>query len=61
MPWYMYPAITSKVLNRIANRNPNATLMEIHTLLDYATQRLWHKQDRYYKQLPVVNTSKWLN
>ena len=49
MPWYMYPAITCRVLNRIANRNPHASLREIHTMLDCATQSIWNKQERYYE------------
>ena len=50
MPWYMYPAITCRVLNRLANRNQHAALREVHTLLDHATQKIWHKQEHYYEK-----------
>jgi hypothetical protein len=47
MPWYINPAITCKVLNRIANRYPCANLHELKTTLDHATQLLWSKQENF--------------
>jgi len=48
MPWYMNPTSTCKVLNRIASRHARASLQDLQTVLDLATQRLWHKQAYYY-------------
>lgn len=49
MPWYNNPAMTSKVLNRIANRHPRTTLQELNAALDYVTQMIWSKQEHYLK------------
>lgn len=48
MPWYMNPTATCKVLNRIANRHARASLPDLQTILDRATERLWNKQEYYY-------------
>jgi hypothetical protein len=53
MPWYTNPTLTCKVLNRIANRYPRATLKDLKTTLDNATQLIWSKQEHYYKNIPV--------
>lgn len=50
MPWYYNPAITCRVLNKIANRYQRANLQELKTTLDYATQLIWNKQEYYYKR-----------
>lgn len=49
MPWYINPVITCNVLNRIANRHPRTTLQDLNKTLEHATQLLWSKQERYYK------------
>lgn len=49
MPWYNNPVITRKVLNRIANRHPRATIQDLDRTLDYATQMIWSKQEQYYE------------
>jgi hypothetical protein len=49
MPWYNNPVITRKVLNRIANRHPRATIQDLNAALDYATQLIWSKQEHYFK------------
>jgi hypothetical protein len=50
MPWYMNPVMTRKVLNRIANRYPKASLQDLDALLDYTTQTLWSKQERFLEK-----------
>jgi hypothetical protein len=50
MPWYMSPDITCKVLNRIANRHPVSDIQNLVSILDDATELLWHKQERYSKR-----------
>ena len=47
MPWYNNPDITCKVLNRIANRYRHAPLQDLNKTMDYATQLLWIKQERF--------------
>lgn len=47
MPWYTNPAITRKVLHRIASRHARASLQELNTTLEKATQMLWNKQYQY--------------
>jgi hypothetical protein len=49
MPWYINPAITCKVLNRIANRHSHANLNDLRTAMDIATELIWNKQEHYYK------------
>jgi hypothetical protein len=49
MPWYNNPVITRKVLNRIANRHPRATIQDLNVALDYVTQMIWSKQENYFK------------
>jgi len=48
MPWYNNPVITSKVLNRIANRHPRTGIQDLTRTLDRATQLIWSKQEEYY-------------
>ena len=52
MPWYTNHIITCKVLNRIARRyeryEPSA-LQNLSSVLDYATESIWRKQEQYYK------------
>lgn len=48
MPWYNNPTITSKVLNRIANRHPRTSIQDLNSTLDRATQLIWSKQEEYY-------------
>lgn len=48
MPWYNNPALTSKVLNRIANRYQWASIQDLNRTLDRATQLIWSKQEEYY-------------
>ncbi|MDD2734850.1 MAG: hypothetical protein PHF56_12985 [Desulfuromonadaceae bacterium] len=57
MPWYTNPAITRKVLHRIANRYARASLQELNSTLDKATQMLWNKQHQYvsYNQTGAHN------
>jgi hypothetical protein len=43
----MNPAITCKVLNRLANRHSRESLRELNALLDHATQLLWRKQESF--------------
>lgn len=50
MPWYTNHIITSKVLNRIANRYDNSSLQDLKFVLDKATESIWRKQEHYYKQ-----------
>jgi hypothetical protein len=50
MPWYMSPNTTCKVLNRIANRYPAHDSQNLIHILDYVTQLLWSKQERYYEK-----------
>ncbi len=54
MPWYNNPVITRKVLNRIANRHPRATIQDLDRALDYATQLIWNKQEQYYESRQLV-------
>lgn len=51
MPWYMNPVITCKVLNRIASRHSHDSLQELGMLLDYTTQTLWNKQERFLEKI----------
>jgi hypothetical protein len=53
MPWYNNPVITRKVLNRIANRHPRASLQDLTSTLDYAMQMIWSKQEHYCKNFTV--------
>jgi len=48
MPWFMYPALTRKVLNRLANKFRTLQLKDERQLLDAITQRLWDKIEAYY-------------
>jgi len=50
MPWYMSPNTTCKVLNRIANRYPAHDSQNLIHILDYVTELLWSKQERYYEK-----------
>jgi hypothetical protein len=45
MPWYMYPDLTCRVMNRIASRTPYE---ELRARMDAATEKLWDKVDNYY-------------
>ena len=47
MPWYDNPAITCKVLNRIANRFSQTNLQDLNRALDRATELIWSKQEEY--------------
>ena len=49
VPWYNNPVLTCKVLNRIANRYTRATLQDLNTVLDRATQLIWNKQEQYFR------------
>ena len=49
MPWYTNPVITCKVLNRIANRFVCSSQHNLSSVLDYATESIWRKQEKYYK------------
>jgi hypothetical protein len=46
----MNPIMTRRVLNRIANRHPKASLRDLDALLDYSTQALWNKQERFLEK-----------
>jgi hypothetical protein len=46
----MNPILTRKVLNRIANRHTKDSLQDLDTLLDYTTQTLWSKQERFLEK-----------
>ena len=48
MPWYTNPAITCKVLNRIASRYEGSSLQNLKYILDHATELIWRKQEQYY-------------
>jgi len=50
MPWYTNPVITCKVLNRIANRFVSSSQHNLRSVLDYATESIWKKQEQYYKK-----------
>lgn len=45
VPWYMFPAVTTRVMNRIASRYE--TLSEVRVVLDRATEKLWGKIEAY--------------
>lgn len=47
-PWYMYPVVTCKVLNRIANRIALHDTGMVRKAMDYATEMLWSKQEKWY-------------
>jgi len=49
MPWYTNHIITCKVLNRIARRYERSSLHNLKSVLDYATESIWRKQEHYYK------------
>jgi hypothetical protein len=53
MPWYTNPVITRKVLHRIADRHAHASLQELNTTLDKATQSIWNKQNQYHSIKPI--------
>ncbi len=55
MPWYNNPVITRKVLNRIANRHPRATIQDLNRTLDYVTQMIWNKQERYFEHVSLMH------
>ena len=59
MPWYMSPDITCKVLNRIANHYTVSNMQNLVSILDYATEQLWFKQEQYYKR--AVDSSEGQN
>jgi hypothetical protein len=48
MPWYTNHIITCKVLNRIARRCERSSLQHLRSVLDYATESIWRKQELYY-------------
>jgi hypothetical protein len=48
MPWYNNPAITCKVLERIANRVSQTNLQDLNRTLDRAAELIWSKQEDYY-------------
>jgi hypothetical protein len=48
MPWYTNPVTTCKVLNRIAHRHERLSLQNLKSILDYATETIWRKQQDYY-------------
>jgi hypothetical protein len=48
MPWFNNPAITCKVLDRIANRVSQTNLQDLNRTLDRATELIWSKQEDYY-------------
>jgi hypothetical protein len=56
MPWYTNPVLTCRVLNRIANRYPRATIQDLKTTLDHATQSLWSKQEHYYNSKTSISS-----
>lgn len=58
MPWYTNPAITCKVLNRIANRNSHTPLHNLRSVLDSATESIWKKQERYYKTIGEAGSAR---
>lgn len=58
MPWYTNPVLTCKVLNRIANRHPRATTRDLDTILDYATQLIWSKQEHFYSRYEVASSGR---
>lgn len=47
MPWYMYPMVTCRVLNKMANRVLDNE--GCRDLMDKLTMRLWSKQESYLK------------
>jgi len=59
MPWYTNPTLTCKVLNRIANRHPRASLNDLKATLDSATQKIWNKQEHYYTKKTMHTNSTW--
>lgn len=54
MPWYNNPETTCKVLNRIADKYRHAPLQDLNKIMDYATQLLWIKQERFYVDRSVA-------
>jgi hypothetical protein len=51
MPWYTNHIKTCKVLNRIARRCERSSLQDLRTVLDYATESIWKKQEHYYNTI----------
>ena len=49
MPWYTNHIKTCKVLNRIANRYERSSSQDLKSVLDYATETIWKKQEHYYE------------
>ena len=48
MPWYTNPALTCKVLNRIATRYELSALQELNIVLDNAVALILSKQEQYH-------------
>jgi hypothetical protein len=48
MPWYTNHVRTCMVLNRIAKRYERSSLQDLRSVLDYATESIWKKQEQYY-------------
>lgn len=53
MPWFMYPKITCRVLNKLSMRVDTYDLITVRNLMDTATQQIWEKIEMYNKE--VVN------
>lgn len=47
MPWYNNPALTCKVMEKIAKRISFENLQELDRTLDRATELIWSKQEDY--------------
>lgn len=46
-PWFMHPAKTLKVLNRLANRFSHQPLTALHIAVEQATDKIWFKQQYF--------------
>lgn len=58
MPWYTNPALTCKVLNRIANRYDHTALQDLKSALDRATALIWMKQENYIMTAACANPER---
>ena len=55
IPWFMYPSIAQKVLNRVMNKVPYSTSVDdIRALIDHCMTLLWVKVNDYH------NTANWV-
>jgi hypothetical protein len=49
MPWYTNPAMTCKVLHKIADRHDETPLQDLKSVLDQTVALIVKKQQHYYE------------